>query len=154
MNIRKGFRKIVVDDVTYQYAVSLRARKCIIYSDSGRQEIPLPTVLGDYDFSKEWRGKGKAGCWSSGAVARLIKDTVASRGNNLIPNNKYTPQDSDIDSTQPYMYRYPSTCCIAFLASRKKLIDSMQKSSRKQILESDWLSELHKFLRQEGGMGL
>ena len=81
MHTRKGFSKIVVEGITYQYAISLSARKCIIYSDSGRQEIPLPTVLGDYDFSKEWRGKGKAGCWSSGAVARLIQETVKSECN-------------------------------------------------------------------------
>ena len=69
-------------------------------------------------------------------------------------NSRYTSQDFDIDSTQLYMYRYPSVCCLAFLARRRKLINSMQDSSHKQILENDWLCELRKFLIQEGGMGL
>lgn len=68
--------------------------------------------------------------------------------------NKYNEHSLDIDSQEVYLYRYPSVCCLAFLARRRKLIKSMRDSSRKQILENDWLCELHKFLIQEGGMGL
>jgi hypothetical protein len=67
--MRKGFKSIVVDDIQYQYCVSLATNLLIVYR--GKQRM---TYLLRYPSSTiTWRGKRKAGIFGKKEVAWIIK---------------------------------------------------------------------------------
>ena len=71
MKKRKGFKKIVVDGVEYQYAVSLTANILIVYKGAIRHMLDLTT--GD---TTTWRGKHRDGAYGRKEVAEVIRGNL------------------------------------------------------------------------------
>lgn len=70
--MRSGFKKIVVGETEYEYSVSLKTGKLILYKDIKKYEFPLellqPTIT--------WRGKNKDGSYGKKEVAAIINKNV------------------------------------------------------------------------------
>lgn len=94
---RKGYKKIVVDDVEYQYAISFSGNgQIIIYQNDQRYVWPLLNIATGADPS--WRGEHGDGGWGKREVAAVIRRMQslsvrrAAGGHlaHLVPAGKYT----------------------------------------------------------------
>jgi hypothetical protein len=79
IKIRTGYRKIVVGNHTYQFSISLRAGKVIVYDQQDcRFELPLDSQIPTrVDRPSTWRGKHREGGFGKYEVSQIIKQHIA-----------------------------------------------------------------------------
>jgi hypothetical protein len=72
---RKGFRQITVNRKNYQFAISLRTAKVIVYDQDGhRHELGLASQIPiRVDRSPTWRGKHRDGGFGKYEISQIIK---------------------------------------------------------------------------------
>ena len=69
MKKRKGFKRIIVDGVEYQYSVSLNTNSLIVYSDDIRSVYTLTPTN-----TTTWRGKHGDGGYGKREIAQIIRE--------------------------------------------------------------------------------
>jgi hypothetical protein len=107
---RKGFSKIVVDDINFIYSVSMPKNggvDLIVYDDEERkyeirniQDIGVP----ESEFGA-WKGKHGDGAWGKKPIAWIIKNKIINKGDI---NLDITPEIQNILNQQK-KYNDPST---------------------------------------------
>lgn len=66
--MRKGFKRITVDDTQYLYCVSLTTSQLIVYLNDERFVLPL-----EYPYqTNTWRGKDGDGIFGTKEIAYII----------------------------------------------------------------------------------
>lgn len=70
--MRSGFKKIVVGDTEYEYSVSMKTNKLIVYKNIKKYEFPLEL----YQETNTWRGKNKDCSYGKKEVSAIINNYV------------------------------------------------------------------------------